>query len=71
MNQKQHAGQQGGRATLAKYGRQHFARIGKKGAAIFWQRYTLRPVGLNDFAIVERTTGKVKNFLNALPFTKG
>jgi hypothetical protein len=65
---KQEAGRIGGLATLARHGRAHFAIIGKRGAAITWQRYTLRPVGSSDFALVARDTGEIKAYLSGLPF---
>jgi general stress protein YciG len=55
-------GKRGGRATLAKHGRDHFAAIGRKGAATFWKRYTMRPAGTSDFAIVDRKTNEVIAF---------
>lgn len=60
---KRSAGSLGGRATLARHGRAHMQDIGRRGARAFWQRYHLEPCGIADFAIVERTTGKVINLL--------
>lgn len=57
---KQEAGSKGGRATVERHGREHMRTIGRKGAAVTWSRYTLSPVGLNRFAMVEKDTGKVK-----------
>jgi len=65
---KKSAGQRGGLATLAKHGREHFAKIGQRGAAEFHKRYRLDPFGLNDFAIVRRDTGDVISFLSGRPF---
>lgn len=63
MNNQKHtkrtAGQIGGRATLARYGPDHMRTIGRRGAATFWRRYSLAPVGLSDFAIVRRETNEV------------
>jgi hypothetical protein len=33
--------------------------IGAKGALVTWTRYTLKPVGLTEYAMVERSTGKI------------
>lgn len=55
-------GRRGGRATVAKHGRGHMQAIGKRGAAVFWERYTLRPAGTSDFAITNRKTGEVIAF---------
>ena len=57
MDKKQ-AGSKGGRATFAKHGRNHMH--GAKGALVTWTRYTLKPVGLTEYAMVERATGKIK-----------
>jgi hypothetical protein len=61
---KQTAGQRGGLATLARHGREHFKRIGARGAAVTWQRYRLDPVGTSDFALVNKTTGEIKAYLS-------
>lgn len=60
MNQKQQAGQRGGRATLAKHGRDHMRRIGQRGASVTWTRYYLAPHGIGGYAMVDRQTHKVK-----------
>lgn len=57
---KQQAGAKGGRHTFAKHGRSHMARIGKAGAATTWTRYYLAPIGLTEYALVERATNKIK-----------
>jgi hypothetical protein len=59
----QHKNSIGGLAVLKKYGRDHFSRIGKRGAKTFHKRYRLSPVDLNDFAIVNRKTGERVNTL--------
>lgn len=56
---KQTAGRIGGRATVARHGREHMQQIGKRGAAVTWTRYQLSPVGLTEYAMVERSTGKI------------
>ncbi|HMV28540.1 MAG TPA: hypothetical protein PKE23_04090 [Anaerolineales bacterium] len=67
-NQRREAGRRGGLATLAKHGKDHFSKIGKRGAATFWKRYKFEPTGLNDFAIVKRETREVIAFLSGRPF---
>jgi hypothetical protein len=69
-NAKRRSGQLGGRATVARYGREHMSRIGRRGAQVFWQRYRLLPAGLSGWAIVERETGKVRTF-NGHEFKRG
>lgn len=62
------AGQLGGKCTLARHGHEHFSQIGRRGAAVTWQRYRLAPVGMSDFAMVDRKTGEVKAIINGRPF---
>jgi hypothetical protein len=52
-------GRLGGIATLQRYGVEHYRRIGQKGQRVFRQRYRLVPWGMNDFAIVERASGRI------------
>ena len=59
---KRQAGRKGGLATVARHGPDHMRQIGKRGARAFWNRYTLRPAGLSDFAIVRRETNEVIAF---------
>ena len=56
---KQQAGRRGGRATVARHGPTHMSRIGKRGAAVTWTRYQLSPIGLTEYAMIERATGKI------------
>lgn len=60
---KQEAGKLGGLSTYRKYGREHMSEIGKRGAYIFHKRYSIQPVMQSGYAIVERETGKIVNFL--------
>ena len=60
MNKKQQAGQRGGLATLAKHGRDHMQRIGRRGASVTWSRYSLAPVNQSQYAMVDRKTNKIK-----------
>jgi hypothetical protein len=57
---KQSAGQIGGRTTVQRYGSQHMSNIGRRGASVTWQRYTLKPVNESQYAMVERSTGIIK-----------
>lgn len=63
MNKKE-AGRLGGLATYKKYGREWMVKIGKRGAAVFYQRHSLQPSDLSDFAVVNKETGKIVNYLN-------
>ena len=67
-NQRKEAGRRGGRATVAKHGKDHMSKIGKRGAAVFWKRYAFEPAGQSDFAIVKRDTREVIAFLSGRPF---
>ena len=57
---KRRAGAMGGRATLAKYGREYMQAIGRRGAAALWRRYALYPYELSKYALVDRATGKIQ-----------
>jgi hypothetical protein len=61
---KQNAGRKGGLATLKKYGKRYFKRLGKWGAHRMHAIYKLTPVDLNDFALVNRETGKIVAYLS-------
>lgn len=65
---KQEAGRRGGLATVARHGKDHMRAIGKRGAQIFHERYSLKPVGTSDFAIVKRDTGEFVRFLSGRPW---
>lgn len=67
MNKKD-AGKLGGQATAAKYGREHMRAIGRRGAAVTRERYTLKPAGVSDFAMIDRKTGQVKAWLSGRPW---
>lgn len=54
----------GGKALVAKRGRNYMAEIGYKGAVAFWAKYRLVPCDSARFAIVDRTTGKFIGFMN-------
>ena len=56
---KAQAGRLGGKATAEKYGKEHMAEIGKRGAEVTWTRYSMQPVGTNKFAMVERETNRI------------
>lgn len=60
----QNIASKGGKTTSKKYGADHMRAIGKKGAEKTWEKYVLKPVGLNNFAMVEKETGEVKAYLN-------
>jgi hypothetical protein len=68
QTKRREAGKRGGLATLAKYGKDHFKQIGKRGAAVFHRRYSLSPFGMDDFAVVKRETGEVIAFLSGRPY---
>jgi len=63
MMSKKQAGRKGGRATFARYGREHMQAIGKRGARTTWTRYRLSPIGTNNFALVDRQTNQIKTTL--------
>jgi hypothetical protein len=63
MNKRQ-AGSKGGRVTVSRHGAEHMRTIGKRGAAVTWQRYQLSPIGLTEYAMVERATGKIVKIIS-------
>lgn len=64
---KAEAGRLGGLATLKKFGRRYFKRLGRWGAHVMHATYRLDPVDLNDFALVHRETNEVKAYLSGKP----
>ena len=61
---KQSAGSLGGRATVARHGHDHMAKIGRRGGQVTHERYYLAPVNLSHFAMVDRKTNKIKAWLS-------
>ena len=57
---KQSAGRRGGLATLARHGPDHMRAIGKRGASVTWERYSLKPVNESQYAMVDRKTNAIK-----------
>lgn len=66
-NKHQRAGSIGGQTTLKKYGPDHFSRIGKTGARVTHERYSISKWGLFDYAMVDRATNKIVAFLGSRP----
>lgn len=64
QNAKAQAGRAGGLATVRKHGREHMAKIGRRGGQVTHERYSLAPVNLSHFAMVDRKTGKIKAYLS-------
>ncbi len=58
------AGKLGGETTFLRHGSEHMSKIGKKGARVLHARYRISPVRLNDYALVDRETNKIKAYLN-------
>ena len=58
------AGRLGGLATFRKYGPGYMADIGRLGAQAFHRKYRLHPVGISRYAIVDRISGNIVNFLD-------
>lgn len=59
IEKRRAAGRLGGLATVRKYGSDHMREIGKRGAAVTWQRYNLLPLGIGGYAMVDRNSRKV------------
>jgi hypothetical protein len=64
------AGSLGGRRTVKRYGKRHMKRLAKWGAHRMHSTYRMEPVLLNDFALVERSTGAVKALLSGRPVSQ-
>lgn len=60
--------QLGGRACVEKYGLAYMAEIGRRGAAVTWQRYRLQPVGLSGWAMVDRVNGCIRATIHCPTF---
>lgn len=56
---KAEAGRLGGKATVKKYGKDHMADIGQKGAEATWTRYKMLPVNTSQYAMVEIETNRI------------
>jgi hypothetical protein len=65
---RREAGRRGGLSPLARYGVDHFRKIGIEGARVFWKRYRFSPVGTSQFALVRRDTGALVAFLDGKSF---
>lgn len=61
----------GGKAVYKKRGRDYMAQIGKKGATATWTKYSLQPVGFNDFAMVNKETGVQVALISGKHINKG
>lgn len=51
---KAEAGRLGGLSTLRRHGQQHFAEIGRAGAAATWKKYVRMPLGTSDYSMVPK-----------------
>ena len=61
------AGAKGGRKTVRRYGKRYMKKLARWGAHRMHSLYRREPVLLNDFAIVERKTGKAVALLSGRP----
>lgn len=58
------AGARGGQRTVKRYGKRYMKKLAKLGAHAMHSKYRREPVLLNDFAIIERRTGKAVALLS-------
>lgn len=65
---KSQAGRLGGTSTFKKYGHDHMKTIGLNGAKSTWSRYSLKPVGAGNYAMVSRADNTIKAFINSANF---
>ena len=61
------AGRKGGLRTVKRYGKRYMKRLAKWGAHVMHSKYRREAVLLNDFALVERTTGIPVALLSGRP----
>ena len=61
-------GSEGGKAVLNKYGREHFVKLGKKGARRFMELYEWKAVPVARWAIVRISDGVIIRVINERPF---
>jgi general stress protein YciG len=64
---RQESGRAGGLANYARHGSEHMATIGRKGGQATRARYRLEPIGQSGWAMINRETNQVKNFINYIP----
>jgi len=64
------AGSKGGKRTVKRYGKRYMRRLARWGAHVLHSTYDLKPVDLNDFALVHKETGVIKAYLSGKPVTK-
>lgn len=57
---RQRAGRQGCLATVRKYRRCYMSEIGRRGAAVLYERYRHIPYGVSGWALIDRETEQVK-----------
>lgn len=56
---KAESGRLGGKATVKKHGKDYMSEIGARGAKSTWDKYSMQPIGLNQFAMVNKTTNQI------------
>jgi general stress protein YciG len=52
---KTEAGRLGGKATFAKHGKKHMRKIGREGARVTWELYSMKPIGQSQYAMVRKS----------------
>lgn len=58
----------GGKALVEKYGVKHMAEIGRRGAAMFYQRYKWIPAGTSGWALVRKSDDVIIRTVGVRPF---
>ncbi len=56
---KAQAGSLGGKATVAKYGREYMREIGKRGYKVTVSKYVKLPANLSQWVMVRKSDNKV------------
>ena len=61
---KSEAGKLGGLSTFKKHGKGHMRRIGKNGAKVTWDRYSMKPIGQSQYAMVRKSDNIIIAIMN-------
>lgn len=69
---KRESGSLGGKKTVEKYGISYMAELARRGGQAMHAKYEMRPINQNDFAFIERATGRVnQKTLNGMAIEPG
>lgn len=61
---KSEAGKLGGLSTFMKHGKAHMRQIGKQGAKVTWDLYSMKPIGQSQYAMVRKSDNIIVAIFN-------